>query len=142
MESVEGSGSRVKGSADDVRWGVDFNDDDGGGGGKFLRARRTERNIGRAVEKFLDSAWWIARDVVAWRMLGVMNTADWLMVPGFVSTMLFMPRGKEPIAMSWAQLKMSSAIELRPLKSSQSPYARAASKRCLGVKPCVVRIFM
>ena len=64
------------------------------------------------------------------------------MMPVFVSTVLLTPTGRAPVAMSRPQSYISSALDGRPLKSSQSAYARAASRRWPVLKPWVKRTFM
>ena len=86
-----------------------------------LLARRTERKIGSALERFPFRAWCVARAVVASRILDDIYSALALMIPVLLSTTLFMSSGRAPIAMSRAQSYISSALEGRPLNSSQSP---------------------
>lgn len=61
------------------------------------------------------------------RIFGVISDACSLMIPVLVSATLSTPSGRAPVAMSKPQLYMSSALDGKPLKSSQSAYARAAS---------------
>ena len=93
---------------------------DSGSVGRFRRERRMERKMGRAVERLLFWAWWQARAVVAVRRFGVMKVALSLMMPVRVSTTLSTPTGNAPIAISRPQSYISSALDGRPLKLSQS----------------------
>lgn len=64
---------------------------------------------------------------MARKIFGVISDACSLMIPVLVSTTLLTLSGRAPVAMSKPHLYMSSALEGKPLKSSQSAYARAAS---------------
>jgi len=64
---------------------------------------------------------------VARRIFGVISDACSLMIPVLVSTTSLTPSGRAPVAISKPQSYMSSALDGKPLKSSQSAYARAAS---------------
>ena len=85
-----------------------------------LRARRTERKIGRALVRLLFRAWWVASAVVAERMFEDIYSAWGLMTPVLLSTTWLTPSAREPIAISKPHSYISSALEGRPLKSSQS----------------------
>ena len=90
-----------------------------GAGGAARRARKTERNIGRAKETLPVVAKWVAIVVAASTTLGVTNGAEESITP-VLAFIVFAGSGRPAHAMSRAHWYMSSAESLRPLKASQS----------------------
>ena len=82
--------------------------------GSCLRERRTERKSGRARFRFAVRAWWIARAVVAVRMLEEMGLAVGRILPVCMS-MREEGFGLEEVAMSRAHLYIASAAWGVPL---------------------------